>query len=59
MREFVKDYAKMCKDGCVFYKKHWKGVILMNAAFVAAEYAYIYRESLKNTFREKFSKKKS
>ena len=30
MKEFVKDYMKLCKDAGVFYKKHWKGVVVMN-----------------------------
>lgn len=58
MREFMKDYAKLCKNSGAFYKRHWKGVVVMNAVIVAAEYAYIYRDKLRETLEEKFSKNK-
>ena len=40
MREFVKDYADLCKDSGKFYKKHWKGCVIMNVAIIAAEMAW-------------------
>ena len=40
MKEFVKDYIDLCKESGRFYKKHWKGVILLNAAIIGAEYAW-------------------
>lgn len=46
MREFVKDYVDLCKDSGRFYKKHWKGVILLNAVIIGAEYAW-YKYSTK------------
>ena len=46
MREFVKDYVDLWKDSARFYKKHWKGVILLNAVVIGAEYAW-YKYSVK------------
>ena len=46
MREFVKDYVDLCKDSGRFYKKHWKGVILLNAVIIGAEYAW-YKHFMK------------
>ena len=44
MKEFVKDYVELCKDSGRFYKKHWKGVILLNAVVIGAELAwYMYK----------------
>ena len=40
MKEFVKDYVYLCKDSGRFCKKHWKGVILLNAVIIGAEYAW-------------------
>lgn len=46
MKEFVKDYIDLCKDGGRFYKKHWKGVILLNAVIIGAELAwYKYKDN--------------
>ena len=42
MKNFWKDYWELCKDTGKFYKKHWKGVVLLNATVVAAELAYFY-----------------
>lgn len=47
MREFVKDYVDLCKDSGCFYKKHWKGVVLLNVVIIDAEYAwYKYNDKL-------------
>lgn len=37
MKEFWKDYKELCKDTGRFYKKHWKGVVVLNAAIIGAE----------------------
>lgn len=31
MKEFVKDYVELCKESGRFYKKHWKGLVVLNA----------------------------
>ena len=47
MKEFVKDYVDLCKDSGRFYKKHWKGVVLLNAVVIVAELAwYKYKDNL-------------
>jgi hypothetical protein len=40
MKEFWKDYVELFKETGRFYKKHWKGVLVLNAAVIAAELAY-------------------
>lgn len=40
MKQFWKDYGELCKKTGGFYKKHWKGVIVLNAAIIAAELVY-------------------
>ena len=37
MKEFVKDYVELCKDSGKFYKKHWKGLIVLNALIIGGE----------------------
>ena len=39
MREFVKDYIALCKESGKFMKKHWKGVLVLNAAIIGIEVA--------------------
>ena len=58
MKGFFKDYVDLCKESGAFYKKHWKGVILLNAAIIAGEFTWLYRDSIKDSLKEKFSKKK-
>lgn len=40
MKQFWKDYGELCKESCRFYKKHWKGVVVLNAVLIGAELAY-------------------
>ena len=42
MKTFWKDYWELCKESGKFYKKHWKGVLVLNAAIIAAETGYLY-----------------
>lgn len=47
MKQFWKDYGELCKETGRFYKKHWKGVIVLNAVIIGAELAYYqYRYNL-------------
>lgn len=47
MKEFWKDYGELCKESGRFYKKHWKGCIVLNAVIIGAELAYYqYRYNL-------------
>ena len=40
MKEFWKDYVELLKDTGKFYKKHWKGCLVLNAAIIGAEVAW-------------------
>ena len=58
MTEFWKDYGKLCKETSKFYKKHWRGLIVMNAAAIlGAELAYFGRHQIKDKI-EKIRKEK-
>lgn len=56
MRTFVKDYVDLCKESGKFYKKHWKGTVLLNAAIIVGEFAWFYKDQIKETVKEKFHK---
>lgn len=58
MKGFFKDYVDLCKESGTFYKKHWKGVILLNTVIIAGEFAWFNRDYIKDSLKEKFSKKK-
>ena len=40
MKDFWKDYGELCKSSGRFYKKHWKGLLVLNAAVIGAEVAW-------------------
>lgn len=46
MKGFWKDYSKLCKETGRFYKKHWKGVIVLNAVIIGAELVW-YKHKVK------------
>lgn len=56
MKNFWNDYADLCKATGAFYKKHWKGVVLLNASIYGTGYAYMFKDSIKNKMKEKFQK---
>lgn len=41
MKQFWKDYGELCKETGRFYKKHWKGCVLLNAAILGAELVWL------------------
>lgn len=45
MKQFWKDYGELCKETGRFYKKHWKGCVLLNVAIVGAEVAWFKYKS--------------
>lgn len=47
MKDFWKDYGELCKETGRFYKKHWKGVIVLTAVIVGAEVAYFAYQNKK------------
>ena len=57
MRNFWKDYAELCKEAGRFYKKHWLGCIVLNAVMIAGQYAWFYRDDIKDKLTSKFVKK--
>ena len=40
MKEFWKDYVELQKESIGFCKKHWKGLVAVNAVLIGAELAY-------------------
>lgn len=59
MKEFVKDYIDLCKDSGKFYKKHWKGVIVLNVVAIAGELIWFKRNNIKNRIEEKVRREES
>ena len=57
MKKFFGDYKDLCKETGKFYKNHWKGLILFEAAILGAEYLWVFRKPIKESLEEKFSKK--
>lgn len=47
MKQFWKDYGELCKETGRFYKKHWKGVVLLNAVIIGAEVAWFKHNAKK------------
>lgn len=44
MKQFWKDYGNLCKETNQFYKKHWKGVIVLNAVIIGVECLWLKRK---------------
>lgn len=57
MAEFWKDYGKLCKETSEFYKKHWRGVIVLNIVIFGANLVYLERYQIKDKI-EKIRKEK-
>lgn len=57
MAEFWKDYGKLCKETGEFYKKHWRGVIVLNAVIFGVNLVYLERYQIKDKI-EKIRKEK-
>ena len=57
MAEFWKDYGKLGKETGEFYKKHWRGVIVMDAVVLGATLAYFGSYQIKDKI-EKIRKEK-
>ena len=53
MKKFWKDYADLCKESGNFYKKHWFGVIVLNAVLFAGEFAWWKRGEIKDYVESK------
>ena len=59
MKKFWKDYADLCKESGNFCKKHWLGVIVLNAVLIAGEFAWWERDEIKDYVESKIKKEES
>ena len=58
MKAFFKDYWDLCKQSGEFYKKHWKGTLVLNAVIIGGELIYFYKDEIVETVKEKLPKRK-
>ena len=58
MKAFFKDYWDLCKQSGEFYKKHWKGTLVLNAVLIGGELIYFYKDEIVDTVKEKLPKRK-
>ena len=58
MKAFFKDYWDLCKQSGDFYKKHWKGTLVLNAVIIGGELIYFYKDEIIDTVKEKLPKRK-
>ena len=58
MKAFFKDYWDLCKQTGDFYKKHWKGTLVLNAVLIGGELIYFYKDEIVDTVKEKLPKRK-
>ena len=58
MKAFFKDYWDLCKQSGDFYKKHWKGTLVLNAVLIGGELIYFYKDEIVETVKEKLPKRK-
>lgn len=55
MKDFFKDYFKICKDYGKFCKRHWEGVIILNIVCIVVMFIpYVIQE---NVIQEKMLNK--
>ena len=58
MKAFFKDYWDLCKQSGDFYKKHWRGTLVLNAVLIGGELIYFYKDEIVETVKEKLPKRK-
>ena len=58
MKAFFKDYWDLCKQSGDFYKKRWKGTLVLNAVLIGGELIYLYKDEVVDTVKEKLPKRK-
>lgn len=58
MKAFFKDYWDLCKDTGDFYKKHWKGTLVLNAVIIGGELIYFHKDEIVDAVKEKLPKRK-
>ena len=59
MKKFWNDYVGLCKASGNFYKKHWFGVIVMEAVSIAGVFAWLNSDKIKDRVKSKFKKEES
>ena len=58
MKAFFKDYWDLCKQSGDFYKKHWKGTLVLNAVLIGGALIYFYKDEIVETVKEKLPKRR-
>ena len=58
MKAFFKDYWDLCKQSGDFYKKHWKGTLVLNAVLIGGELIYFYKDEIIETVKKKLPKRR-
>ena len=58
MKAFFKDYWDLCKQSGDFYKKHWRGTLVLNAVIIGGELIYFYKDEIVDTVKEKLPKRR-
>ena len=58
-KTFWKEYAEICKMSGKWCKKHWKGYIVLCTAITGAEFAWFFREDIKDKISDKIEERKS
>ena len=56
MKTFIKDYGDLCKHSLTFYKKHWKGVVVMNVVTSVVGFGILNRERIMDDFKSRKEK---
>lgn len=59
IKEFAKDYGKLCVQSGRFVKKHWLGVILVNVVLIGVQVLTWYQRNygIFDDLIERFSRK--
>ena len=58
MKAFFKDYWDLCKQSGDFYKKHWKGTLVLNVVLIGGKLIYFYKDEIVDAVKEKLPKRK-
>lgn len=62
MKTFFEDYWDLCKDAGDFYKKHWKGTLVLNAVIIGGDLIYsifyFHKDEIVDAVKEKLLKRK-
>lgn len=53
---FWKDYAEVTKSSWIWLKKHWFGYIVLMLVLVGGEFAWFFRNRIKDSFRRRLTK---